>query len=242
MRTLAIAFCLVTFSLAGCNHAAENASGTGDEAGTGTSVGTVGGGSEEATRDSASERSPLESAVAKLTAHEVTIPAGTELPIVLDTSVGSDTSRVEQPVRAHLSRAVVVNGEAALAEGSIVSGVVTNATRPGKVKGLGHVGLRFDTVVPRGDDERYRIDTAAIGRTAPATKKQDAVKIGAPAAGGAIVGAIVGGKKGAAIGGAAGGGAGTAVVLSTRGKEVHLPAGTTLRVRLTKPLTISVKG
>ena len=78
-------------------------------------------------------------------------------------------------------------------------------------------------MTPRGDDERYDIQTATVGRTAPATKKEDAIKIGAPAAGGAIIGAIVGGKKGAAIGTAAGGGAGTAVVLSTRGKEVQLP-------------------
>src|SRR4029453_17957621 len=38
--------------------------------------------------------------------HEVTLPAGTRLTVVLDTSVGSVTSRVEQPVQAHISRAV----------------------------------------------------------------------------------------------------------------------------------------
>src|SRR5215471_12388173 len=30
--------------------------------------------------------------------HDVTIPAGTVLPVVLDTTVGSDISRIEQPV------------------------------------------------------------------------------------------------------------------------------------------------
>ena len=59
---------------------------------------------------------------------------------------------------------------------------------------------------------------------------------------GAVAGALVGGKKGAAIGGAAGGGAGTAVVLSTRGKEVHLPRGSRLTVRLSAPLTVRVAG
>src|SRR5262245_20485565 len=39
--------------------------------------------------------------------HDVTIPAGTTLPIVLDTTVGSDVSRIEQPVRAHVARAIV---------------------------------------------------------------------------------------------------------------------------------------
>jgi len=173
---------------------------------------------------------------------ELTIPAGTALPVVLDTTVGSDISRVEQPVHAHLARGVVVRGVTVLPAGSAVSGVVTNAVRSGKVKGRAHVAMRFDSLTPRGDDERYRIRTSAVGRTAAATKKQDAVKIGAPAAGGAVIGAIVGGKKGAAIGGAVGGGGGTAVVLSTRGKEVHMGKGSVVTVRLTEPLTVKVRG
>jgi hypothetical protein len=59
--------------------------------------------------------------------------------------------------------------------------------------------------------------------------------IGLPAAGGAIVGGLVGGKKGAGIGALTGGGAGTAVVLSTRGRDVRVGRGATLRVRLTAP-------
>ena len=130
-----------------------------------------------------------------------------------------------------------------LAEGSRVS-AASSPTRPAsaKVKGRAHVAVRFDSVTPRGDDERYDIQTAAVGRTAPATKKEDAMKIGAPAAGGAIIGAIVGGKKGAAIGTAVGGGAGTAVVLSTRGKEVSLPKGAALTLKLTEPVTIRIRG
>ena len=166
---------------------------------------------------------------------EITIPAGTSLPLVLDTGVGSDISRVEQPVHAHLARAIIVHGQTVLATGSPVSGVVTNATRSGKVKGLAHIAVRFDTVTPRGEDERYRIRTAAIGRTAPATKKKDALEIGAPAAGGAIIGAIVGGKKGAVIGATVGAGAGTGAVLTTRGKEVELPAGQAIMLKLTQP-------
>jgi hypothetical protein len=173
---------------------------------------------------------------------EVTLPAGTRLPVVLDTGVGSDTSRVEQAVQAHIGRPIVVNGQTVLPAGTRVSGVVTDARRSGKVKGLAHVGVRFDTLVPPGGDERYRIRTAAVGRTAQSTKKKDALEIGAPAAGGAIIGAIVGGKKGAAIGTAAGGGAGTAVVLSTRGKEVHLLKGSALTLRLSEPVTIRIKG
>jgi len=181
-------------------------------------------------------------ATRSVTVREITLPAGTSLPIVLDTAVGAETSRVEESVQAHLSRAVVVNGVAVLPEGSRVSGVVTDATRSGKVKGRAHVAMRFTTLVPRGGEERYPIRTTAISRGAPGTKKKDALEIGAPAAGGAIIGGIIGGKKGAAIGAAAGGGAGTAVVLSTRGKEVQVPKGTALTVKLAEPITVRVRG
>jgi hypothetical protein len=173
---------------------------------------------------------------------EVTIPAGTTLPVVLDTTVSSATSRVEEPVAAHLARTVTVDGVAVLPAGSRVSGVVTDATRSAKVKGRAHVGIRFDSLTPQGDDHRYEIRTASVGRTAPATKKDDAVKIGAPAAGGAIIGAIAGGKKGALIGTAVGGGAGTGVVLATRGKEVQLAKGAALTLKLSEPLTVRIKG
>ncbi len=172
---------------------------------------------------------------------EVTIPAGTNLTIVLDTSVGSDTSHVEEAVSAHLSRALLVGGKAVVPEGSRVSGVVTDAKRSGKVKGLAHVAMRFTSLTPTGDDHRYNISTSAVGRTAQSTKRDDALKVGAPAAGGAIIGALIGGKKGALIGTAAGGGAGTAVVMSTRGKEIRLPRGSALTLRLTEPLTVRVK-
>jgi hypothetical protein len=59
-----------------------------------------------------------------------------------------------------------------------------------------------------------------------------------PAAGGAIVGALTAGRKGAAIGAAVGGGAGTAVVLSTRGKDVRMGEGALIVVRLDQPLLI----
>ncbi len=173
--------------------------------------------------------------------HEVTLPAGTRLVVLLDTPVGSDTSRVEQPVDAHLARPFVLRGMTVLPAGTRVSGVVTDATQSAKVKGRAHVAMRFTTLTPNGG-ERYNIRTAAVGRTAEGTKGKDAAEIAAPAAGGAIIGALLGGKKGALVGTAVGGGAGTAAVLSTRGKEVHLGRGATLTVRLTAPLTIHVRG
>jgi hypothetical protein len=193
---------------------------------------------------SASASPPLEAGglppAASIGWREITVPAGTALPVVLDTAVGSDISRIEQSVQGHLARNVRVNGVAAIAAGSAVSGVVTSARRSGKVKGRAYIAMRFSSVTPRGESERYRMQTRSVGRLAPATKEQDALKIGAPALGGALVGGLVGGGKGAAIGAAAGGGAGTAVVLSTRGKEVRLGRGSTVIVRLAQPLRLRV--
>ena len=95
-------------------------------------------------------------------------------------------------------------------------------SEPGKVKGRGRVGVRFTRITPLSDNEQYRMQTRSWVAVAPATKKKDALTIGLPAAGGAVIGALIDGKKGAGIGAAAGGGAGTAAVLTTRGKDVRV--------------------
>jgi hypothetical protein len=169
---------------------------------------------------------------------DVTIPAGTVLPVELTSSVASDSSNVEDPVRASLRRSVRVGGVEALPAGTALLGHVTSAERAGRVKGRARVVVRFTELDVPGDGGRHSIQTQAIARQAVATKKQDAAKIGAGAAGGAIVGGILGGGDGAAKGAAVGGAAGTGVVLSTRGKEVRLGPGAALAVRLTAPLTV----
>jgi len=188
------------------------------------------------------QKKPIATTGAAGATREVTIPAGTTLSIILETPVSSETSRVEERVNAHLARAVVVDGATVAAEGSRVGGVVTDARQSGKVKGRAHVAVRFDSLTPSGSDDRYAISTSSVGRTAEGTKRKDALEIGAPAAGGALIGALAGGKKGALIGGAIGGGAGSAVVLSTRGKEVKLPKGAALTLRLASPVTVKVRG
>jgi hypothetical protein len=177
----------------------------------------------------------------RIAARDVTVPAGTPLPIVMDTGVASNTSRVEQPVRAHITRDVRLDDGVVIPAGSELYGTVTAVRRPGKVKGRSYIAVRLTTLVPRGTNDRYRVDTGRISRTGRATKKKDAVKIGIPAAGGAAVGAIIGGKKGALIGAGAGGGAGTAVVLSTPGEEVAIGRGAPFTVRLASPVTIRLR-
>jgi hypothetical protein len=168
----------------------------------------------------------------------VTIPAGTLLRLRLDNAVGSDSSRIEDPVRGHLVSPVRIGGRTVLPAGSSVRGAVTSARRSGKVQGRARLGMRFYSITPAGEGESYRMSTRPWAAVAPGTKKKDAAKIAIPAAGGAIIGGVIGGKKGAAIGAAAGGGSGTAVVLNTRGKEVRLGRGAVVAVRLSAPLTV----
>jgi hypothetical protein len=219
--TFIAAILLATSTVIGCTQLPEAAKDTSEPAGSTASK-------------------PVEAEKAEAW-HEVTIPEGTTLPIVLDTPVGSDSSRAEDPVSAHLTQPIVVDGTEALAQGTTVTGVVTQATRGGKVKGRAQLALRFDEIAPRGSDERIAISAPSLRRIAPSEKKKDAAKIGIPAAGGAIVGGIVGGKKGAVIGGAVGGGAGTAVVLSDRGQDVRLGKGAPLTLTLTEPIVVRVK-
>jgi hypothetical protein len=169
----------------------------------------------------------------------IEVPAGTALPLELATTVASDTSAVEDPVSARVTRDVEVRGEVVVPEGSTLAGRVTYAQESGKVKGLAALTVRFYTLTV--GERTYDIAAEPVRRQAQPTKGKDAQKIGIGAGAGAVVGGLLGGRKGAAIGAAAGGAGGTGVVLATKGEEVRLPSGTALDLRLTEPLTVTVR-
>jgi hypothetical protein len=171
---------------------------------------------------------------------EVTIPAGTTLALELKTAVASDTSNVEDQVRAALRAPVTVDGVQVLRAGTNVLGHVTSAQRSAKVKGRASVAFRYNRIDLPGEGGRVSISTATVSRVAAATKKKDATKIGIGAGAGAAIGAIVGGGSGAAKGAAIGGAAGTGAVLATKGDEVRLGPGAPVTTKLTAPLTVRV--
>jgi hypothetical protein len=170
---------------------------------------------------------------------EITLPAGTSLRLDLQSAVASDTSSVEDAVRASLRQAVTVDGVEVLPAGTQLVGTVTEVERSGRVKGLARVAYRFTTLDHAG--ERYDIVTAPIAHEAETTKSEDATKIAIGAGAGAALGAILGGGDGAAKGAAIGGAGGTGAVLATRGKEVRLGPGANVTTRLTSPLTVRVR-
>ena len=124
--------------------------------------------------------------------------------------------------------------------GATVSGQVTGSRRLGARQGTraGRVPLQH------ADDGRGELRHADRRRSRawqPATKGEDATKIGIGAGAGAIIGGLLGGKSGAAKGGAIGGGAGTGVVLATKGKEIRLAPGADVTTTLTAPLTVRIR-
>jgi hypothetical protein len=170
---------------------------------------------------------------------ELTINSGATLSAILTTPLASDTSKVEDTVRATLKSAVAIDGVELLPAGATISGHVTKALQAAKVKGRAMIAFRFNSIDTHSGPEH--MSTQTITHEANSTKGKDATKIGIGAGAGAIIGGIVGGGSGAATGAAIGGGAGTATVLATRGVEVNLPAGTPVTVTLTAPLTIRVQ-
>ena len=166
---------------------------------------------------------------------ELTIPAGTSLSVTLLSSVASNTSKVEDPIKGSIAKAVTVSGMTALPVGTPILGSVTDAAESGRVKGKASVAFRFNRLVV--DGETLRIQTANVRRQAAADTKSDVKKGGLGAGAGAIVGGVLGGGKGAAIGAVTGG---AATVLATKGGEVELPSGTVVSVLVQDPIMVRV--
>lgn len=161
----------------------------------------------------------------------VNIPAGTQLSLVLETPLSSETSRAGDRVEARVERAMSDEGRVLLPGGTVLKGHVLDAQGSGRVSGKARVIVAFDQIVVRGRTQR--LDTTEIEAVAGDSHGRDAGIIGGGTAAGAIIGGIAGGGKGAGKGAIIGGLAGAGAVLGTKGKEVELPAGSrwTVRVR-----------
>lgn len=167
---------------------------------------------------------------------EVEVPAGTILELELLTALDSSVSRPGDEIQAKTLAPVYVEGDLVLGAGAYVEGRVTDAEPSGRVKGRSRIAFTFDRL--RTPSGTRKIRTSYVEQQAESGKKKDAAVIGGAAGVGAVVGGIIGGKKGAAIGATIGGAGGTGVVLTTKGEEIRLPAGTAVNVRLDEPVVI----
>ncbi len=171
---------------------------------------------------------------------EVTVTADSVLGLQLDSTISSETARVEDRVNARLSRDVLINGKVAIASGARLEGTVTRVDRGGKFKDRPRLGIAFNTLV-LADGTRVSIQTDTIFREGDSPAGQVSAKVGGSAMIGAIVGAMIGGKKGALVGTTAGLAGGAAAVAAGDRAEAVLTSGTPLTVRLTAPITVLIE-
>jgi hypothetical protein len=200
----------------------------GENVSSSSSIGT--GGGSTASRDRYESPTPSSSA---RRAGRREIPAGQELDVRLQTALNSDTAQVEDRFEATSAADLIVDGEAVIPAGSAVRGIVTAVDDADRIDRKGRLSLSFDQIVVNG--RSYPIRATLVEALESGGYKEDAAKIGTAAGVGAIIGGILGGVKGALAGILIGGGG---VVAATEGKDVELPPGTILRIRLDSPLTL----
>ena len=178
----------------------------------------------ESTRSTRSDR--------QVAANEV--PAETEFDVRLQNALSSGTSQVEDRFEA----ATIVdlrNGDRVLVPaGSVMRGVVNSVNKAGHIERKGSLTVAFDRITI--DNRSYPIHATVTQALESEGIKGDATKIGVGAGVGAILGGILGGAKGALAGILIGGGG---TIAATEGKDVELPAGSVLRVKLDTPLVVS---
>ncbi len=171
---------------------------------------------------------------------DLVIPADSVVGLQIESSISSDQAKIEDPVRARVTRDVKVHDQVAIPAGARAEGAVTLVDRGGRLKDQARLGIRFHTIV-LADGTRLPINTETIYRDGDSPARESAAKIGAGAVGGAVLGAILGGKKGALIGSTVGAGAGGAAVMASDPDPATLPAGATVTVRMTAPATVTVE-
>ncbi len=101
------------------------------------------------------------------------------------------------------------------------------ASRPG----IGRLDLTFDQLLL--GDQTVRMDARVVDMKQGGLNKRSA---GLGAVVGGVLGAVLDGAKGAVVGAILGGGG---AVVASSGKDVELPAGTLLAVRLERPLRVA---
>jgi hypothetical protein len=162
------------------------------------------------------------------------IPGGTELRVVLETGLSSETSRDGERVVARVERATSQDGRVVLPGGTVLRGRVVRAESAGRVRGVSHLTVDFDRIVVRGRE--HPLSATSITVDGPDDTKRDVAVIAGSTAAGAVIGGIMkkGAKKGAVVGAATGAGA----VLVTKGAPIEMPAGSRWTVRVTNTVRL----
>ena len=182
----------------------------------------------------------------------IVVPSGTRLPLVLHNAITTRNAHPGDPVYFETLFPIVLNDKIVIPAGSYVQGEITEAKRPGRVKGTGELRIRLTTMIlPNG----YTVHFGAVPTNAgtggnesvdkegtihgDTDKADDAATVIEDTGIGTAVGGVAGRSvEGAGIGAGVGAAVGLATVLLTRGPELELPRGTTVDVVIDHPLSL----
>ena len=162
------------------------------------------------------------------------IPVGTEFDVRLQNPLTSKTAQVEE--RFDATTMVDLRderGRVMVPAGSVMRGVISSVHPASRMERKGSMTVAFDRVTINGRAYPIRATVSQALESEGIMGEKEKIGIGAGA--GAILGAILGGAKGALAGILIGGGG---TIAATEGKDVELPSGTVLRVRMDAPLTL----
>ncbi len=170
--------------------------------------------------------------------HNITLPAGTAIPIRITQTLDSATTQTGDKFTGAVASDIIVDGLVVLAQGTPVTGHVDEAKDAAHYKGSASLTLSLTSLTRKGD--RIQIATEAYTKEGEGRGKNTAEIVGGGAAVGAILGGIFGGGKGAAIGAAAGGGVGAGANTVTRGQQVQIPSETVVRFKLSDAIVVHI--
>jgi len=163
------------------------------------------------------------------------VPVGQEMDVRLSNSLSSTTAEVEQRFEATTVVDLMQDGRVLVPAGSVVQGVVSDVDRAGRVDRNGSLTLSFDRIRVNGRDHDMRATATQVFESEGI--KGEAGRAGVGAGVGGIVGGVIGGLKGAILGAAIGAGG---AIAATTGKDIELPAGSIIRIRLDTPVRVAV--
>jgi hypothetical protein len=165
--------------------------------------------------------------------HPWEVPAGTEFDVRLERTLSSATAQVEDRFEATTAVDLRKDERVLIPTGSVLRGVVSSVNKAGRLERKGALTVTFDRLTI--DGRSFPIQGTVTQAIESEGIKGEVAKIGAGAGVGAIIGGILGGAKGALAGILIGGGG---TIAATEGKDVELPPGTVLRVRLDAPVDV----
>jgi hypothetical protein len=183
------------------------------------------------------------------------VPSGTKIPIIMDTSVDSDTSQEGDEFSARTGEDLNIDGSTVVPAGSIIKGRIAQLNAPKNMGRGGSVALKFDTVTtPDNRQIPLVANLVAHGGVVHAKRGMKDVAIDAatatvPALLGVGIGVLAGSSKsgtsgsshitkaeGAMIGAGIGAAVGVAILLIKKGKKIDVRPGDELKIELAEDL------